>query len=172
MLTLTLLRHAKSSWDDPSLSDIDRPLNGRGRAAAPVMGALMRREGLRPDHVLCSPSARTRQTLDLVRAELKKLGPAELRESLYHATPVTLLRAIHGAPETARHLLLVGHNPGLQQLAVWLTGGGPAAKRRGLAEKLPTGSLVVLTFEVTRWLDVKPGSGHLRLFARPRELVA
>ena len=159
MLTATLLRHAKSSWRDGSLPDFDRPLNGRGREAAPRMGALMRRDGLRPDYILCSPADRTLQTLDLVRTAHGKLGAPDLQERLYHATPETLLRAIHEAPEGARHLLLVGHNPGLHWLAVWLTGSGRPDLQRKLAEKLPTGGLVVLTFDVPRWTDVRPGSG-------------
>ena len=171
MLTLTLLRHAKSSWGDASLGDFDRPLNGRGREAASLMGALMHRNGLRSDHILCSPALRTRQTLDLVRAAHPALGEAEVQQRLYHATPAVLLRVVREVPETARLVLLIGHNPGLHQLAVWLTGSGLPSKRRSLAEKMPTGALVVLTFEVSRWADVRPGSGHLRLFARPRDEV-
>lgn len=171
MLTLSLLRHVKSSWNDPALADFDRPLNERGRAAASLMGTLLHREGLRPGHILCSPSARTRQTLDLARGAHNGLGAVAYPKGLYHATPVALLRAIHAAPAAERHVLLVGHNPGLHQLAIWLTGAGPADKRRALAEKLPTGGLVVMTFEVDSWRQVKPGGGHLRLFARPRDLT-
>ena len=80
-----------------------------------------------------------------------------------------LLRAVHETPESARHVLLVGHNPGLHQLVVWLTGRGLPSKRRLLEEKLPTGGLVVLTFDVARWAQLRPGAGHLRLFARPRD---
>ena len=169
MLTLTLLRHAKSSWGDVSLRDFDRPLNERGREAAPLMGALMRREGLRPGHILCSPAVRTRETLDLVRAAHPALGEPEFQDRLYHATPVMLLRAVHEAPKTARHVLLVGHNPGLHQLAVWLMGSGLPSRRRLLEAKLPTGALVVLTFDASHWAGVRPGTGHLRLFARPRD---
>jgi phosphohistidine phosphatase len=170
MLTLTLLRHAKSSWGDAALKDFDRPLNERGREAAPLMGALMRREGLRPDHILCSPARRTRQTLDLVRAAHAALGQADYQERLYHATLAMLLCAVHEAPEAARHILLVGHNPGLHQLAVWLMGSGQPTKRRMLEDKMPTGALTVLTFEVSDWAGVQPGTGHLRLFARPRDV--
>ena len=170
MLIATLLRHAKSSWRDAGLPDFDRPLNARGREAAPLMGALMRRQGLLPDHILCSPAERARQTLDLVRAAHGRLGPPDLEERLYHATPVTLLRAIHEQRDGTRHLLLVGHNPGLHQLAVWLTGGGSPALQRQLAEKLPTGGLVVLTFDIAQWRDVRPGAGYLRMFARPRDV--
>jgi phosphohistidine phosphatase len=169
MLTLTLFRHAKSSWGDAALRDFDRPLNGRGRDAAPLMGALMRRHGLRPGHILCSPAVRSRQTLDLARTGHPALGEAEFQERLYHATPVMLLRAVHEAPEAAGHVLLVGHNPGLHQLAVWLTGSGLPSRRRLLEEKMPTGAVAVLTFDVARWPDVRPGTGHLRLFARPRD---
>ena len=81
MLTLTLLRHAKSSWADTTLKDFDRPLNGRGRDAAPLMGALMRREGLRPDHILCSPAVRARQTLELVRADIQRSASPSFRNA-------------------------------------------------------------------------------------------
>lgn len=172
MLTLSLLRHAKSSWGDTALKDFDRPLNERGREAAPMMGALMRRDGLKPDHILCSPAVRTRQTVDLVRETYPALGPAEFQARLYHATPVMLLRSVHEVPEVTRHVLLVGHNPGLHQLAVWLTGSGLPSKRKALEEKLPTTGLAVLTFDVALWQDVRPGTGHLRLFARPRDVAA
>lgn len=174
MLTVTLLRHAKSTWGEPSLADIDRSLNDRGREAAPRMGALMRREGLRPDHILSSPSLRTRQTLQLVQGTHPALAELQVdfQERLYHALPTTLLRAIHEVPKSARHVLLIGHNPGLQHLAVRLTGKGPESQRRQLQEKLPTGGLVVLTFDVGRWPNVRPGEGCLRLFARPRDEVS
>lgn len=169
MLTLSILRHAKSSWGDATLADFDRPLNERGRDAAPRMGALMRREGLRPDHILCSPAVRTRQTLDLIRGEPDALPAGDFDDRLYHATPTTMLRVMREVADTCRHVLLVGHNPGLQQLSVWLIATGSASKRRELAEKLPTGALVVVTFEADRWRDIQPGTGHLRLFARPRD---
>ena len=161
MLTLSLLRHAKSSWGDATLKDFDRPLNDRGREAAPLMGTRMRREGLTPDHIVCSPSLRTRQTLALVQDAHPVLGlqPTEFQDRLYHARPVTILRAIHEAPEAARHLLLIGHNPGLQQLAVWLIGKGADSKRQQLRQKLPTGALIVMTINVDRWRDVTPGGG-------------
>ena len=174
MLTLALLRHAKSSWDDAALDDFDRPLNDRGREAATRIGALMKRESLKPDHILCSPALRTRQTLELAGSNhpaLLRIEP-DLQPRLYLATPVLLLRAIHAAPATARRLLVVGHNPGLHDLAVWLTGRGPPTLRSSLAAKLPTGALVVLTFETNAWKSIKPGNGHLRLFARPRDLAA
>ena len=169
MLTLSLLRHAKSSWGDATLADVDRPLNERGRDAAPRMGALMRREGLRPDHVLCSPAARTRQTLDLIRGEPDALPAAVFDDRLYHATPTTLLRIVHEVADTARHILVVGHNPGLQQFATgWLRPAPPASANHSRTN-LPTGALVVMTFEIERWRDLRPGTGHLRLFARPRD---
>ena len=172
MLTLSLLRHAKSSWDDDAAIDFDRPLNDRGRAAAARMGALLRAQGLKPDHVLCSPAMRTRQTFDLAAQTWPGLAKREpdFQPDLYHATPVPLLRAIRAAPAKKRHVLLVGHNPGLHEFCRWMIASGPAGPRAELQAKLPTGGLVVLTFEVAKWTQVKPGNGHLLLFARPRDL--
>ena len=172
MLTLTLLRHAKSSWAEPGLADIERPLNERGRKTAPRMGALMHQQGLLPEHILCSTAVRTRQTLGLVLQaypELARVGRA-YDERLYLATGKYLLSAVQSLPATVGHALLVGHNPGLHELAVMLAGSGENASRQSLAAKLPTGALVVLDFDVPTWTLIRPSSGSLRLFAKPRDL--
>lgn len=178
MLTLSLLRHAKSGWDDPDLDDVDRPLAARGRKAAPVVGAFMAANAIAPDLVMCSPSVRTRQTLDLVSQHLAGSPKVVFDDALYLATGEALLarvQAVKGKGRAApRHVLVIGHNPGLQELALALTASQPehAADRRAMAEKLPTCALVVLDFDAERWRDILPGGGRLRHYMTPKRLQA
>ena len=167
--TLYLLRHAKSSWDDAGLSDHDRPLAPRGQRAVKKLAAHVRDEGVAPDLVLCSTAARTRATVDPLR---KALGNPEIRylPELYAAWDDALLDILWNVEPEARTLLLVGHNPGLQDLAVRLTASGDDDLRRRLEEKLPTGALVTLTFRADSWAAVGPGSGRLTGYVVPREL--
>jgi phosphohistidine phosphatase len=168
MLTLSLFRHAKSSWADPSLEDSDRPLAPRGLKAAPMMGAFMA-EQPHPDLVLCSPARRTRDTLALV-ADLIGKPRTFFPASLYLATPETLLASIGAAKEPVRHLMLVGHNPGLHVLATALIGPDESAAAKSLSAKFPTAGLAVITFQVETWRDIVPGAGQLSLFMTPKRL--
>jgi phosphohistidine phosphatase len=170
MLTLSLLRHAKSSWANLLLDDFDRPLAPRGEKAAPRMGALIAERNLIPDLILCSGAARTRQTLTLASANWPAQPPVAYEDALYHATVSALLSQIHRAPDDKRHLMLVGHNPGMQAVALLLVGGGEGADLRKLAHKFPSGALAVITFKHAHWRDIQPGDGHLTLFARPSDL--
>jgi len=167
---LYLLRHAKSDWADPSLDDFDRPLNGRGRKSAPAIGRYMRREGLIPALVLCSPSRRTRQTWELLLGSLKAEPPVEFVDELYLAEPVRLLKRIGQVPEDIPSLLVIAHNPGLQALAHKLAGGGDTAGRRRLAAKYPTGALAVLDCDVAAWDQLASGLCVLERFVAPRDL--
>ena len=169
MKNLTLMRHAKSGWDDPVARDFDRPLNPRGRRAARTVAEKMRAEGLGFDLVLASPARRVIETIDEV-AEV--FGPldAEYDERLYLASPATLLEIVHGADDGASRLLLVGHNPGLETLALQLTSKGDGALRTELEVKYPTGTLAEIAFEVDRWRDVEARGGRLIRFIRPRDL--
>jgi phosphohistidine phosphatase len=172
MLTLTLFRHAKSSWEMNGQDDRERPLNTRGLAAAPLMGAFMQQNRIRPDLVLCSTAVRTRQTLDLAIAELKPAPKVKYEDGLYLADPFLLLQRVRKAPRTVKHLMIVGHNPGLQILGVELIGDGDPALIRAISDKLPTASVVVITFDAASWADVAPGKGHLVHFATPKLLMA
>ena len=168
MLTLSLFRHAKSSWADPSLEDLDRPLAARGRKAAPAMGAFMARK-VRPDLVLCSPSLRTRDTLALVAGLIgtpRTLFPADL----YLPPSETLLASICATEQTVAHLMVVGHNPGLHMLAVGLTGPDESAGAKALRAKFPTAALAVINFPVEAWRDIALGTGRLSLFMTPKRL--
>jgi phosphohistidine phosphatase len=169
---LLLLRHAKSSWDDPRLGDHARPLSGRGRRAAAAMGRAMQELELVPDVVLVSSARRTLQTLEALEPWVES-PLVERMDALYLAGAPQLLQVLHGVAETARSVLLVGHNPGLHDLALLLIGGRAAAMAtpltRRLAESYPTGSLA--EFAVTGgWRTLEAGGGRLLRFLRPRDL--
>jgi phosphohistidine phosphatase len=171
MLTLALLRHAKSSWDDPSLGDFDRPLNTRGLKNAPEAGMALRELGLRPDLILCSSANRTRATLDLALPELR--GPApkiHYEEALYHASAGQLLDRLRLIGDGPSNVLLVGHNPGLHALAITLAGTGKSADLSLMQERYPTAAIAYLTFEAPRWRDIGPAKGRLEDFWTPRRL--
>jgi phosphohistidine phosphatase len=172
MLTLSLLRHAKSSWSDARLKDCERPLNERGERAAPRMGAFMARRGLVPDLVLCSTALRARETLDLVLPRFQgRGGPSVVYEdALYLASPATLLRFIHAVEGDARHVMIVGHDPGLHSLALQLAASGRGDDMQALEDKFPTTGLAVIDFDVEAWSDIQPGSGRLLIFMTPKRL--
>jgi phosphohistidine phosphatase len=168
MKILTLLRHAKSTWDDPVARDFDRPLNRRGRKAAHAIGAEMRRLGLAFDAVIASPATRVKETLAEVEAGYGDTLGAAFDQRLYLASTDTLLELVRGADEAAGRLLLVGHNPGLERLAMELTRGG--ALREQVAIKYPTATLAEIALRAERWRDIAVGSGRLARFIRPRDL--
>jgi phosphohistidine phosphatase len=168
---LYLLRHAKSDWADPALEDFDRPLNGRGLKSAPAMGRYMRREGLVPALVLCSPARRTRQTWELLAAALKAEPAVDYADDLYLGEPARLLKRIGQAPESLPSLLVIAHNPGLQALAHKLATGGDKAGRRRMATKYPTAALAVLDCDVGAWDQLASGLCVLERFVAPRDLM-
>jgi phosphohistidine phosphatase len=170
---LLLMRHAKSSWDDPKLPDHGRPLNARGRKAAAAMRRVMRDLGLAPDIVLVSSARRTLQTMAALEPwdETPLIEPMD---TLYLATVPQLLTVLHGVAQTARSVLLVGHNPGLHELAMTLAGDPPIAARddnlRRLAEGYPTGALAEFAI-AGPWAQLGPGGGRLLRFVSPRDLA-
>ncbi len=170
MKTLTLLRHAKSTWDDPVERDFDRPLNGRGRRAAARMGQWLRDEEAAFDHVRASPAVRVRQTIQGIEDGLRRPLAPVFDTRIYLASAVTLLDIVQGFGEAAT-ALLVGHNPGLEDLLLLLT--PDADPLREEAEiKYPTATIAVLDLAVDAWRDVQPGLATLRAFVRPRDLDA
>ena len=170
MLTLCLLRHAKSSWDDASIQDFDRPLAPRGEEAAPRMAAYMAAQGLQPELILCSPAVRARQTLALVLPKLAGQPSIEFEEGLYLASASALLARIRKVRGNTHCLLLVGHDPGMHGLAVELSGRGAPEDLKSLANKFPTAGLAVISFRVSQWSQVKPKAGRLEQFMTPRRL--
>lgn len=168
MRRLMLLRHAKSDRP-PGIADLDRPLNGRGRKAAPRMGAYLAAENLQPDHVVVSPSLRTRETWEPLREALRGLD-AQIVEAIYEAPAEALLQVIRSTPGTAASLLLIGHNPGLQDLATRLIGKGPRDLRNRLDLEFPTAALAILDFDLDDWREVAPGTGRIERFVAPKDL--
>jgi phosphohistidine phosphatase len=167
MNRLYLLRHAKSSWDDPTLVDHDRPLAPRGRHAVKVMAKHVRRKRIAPQLVLCSPSTRTRQTLTGIAPALGKGADVEIRSELYAASAAELLELLRQVPDGIESVMLIGHNPGIQDLALSLAGGGPEITR--VSGKFPTAALATLEFSAG-WRELAPGSAELVSFVKPKEL--
>ncbi len=170
MLTLSLLRHAKSSWHNPAIPDLDRPLATRGVVDAPLMGRAMTERGIDPDLVLCSSARRTRDTLALVLPELKVEPKVVYDDALYHASAAEMLEMMRAVPPGASRLMLVGHNPEIHALALDLVGSGPKHYRDKLKEKYPTAGLVVVNFTSGAWQSVTVNSGELKLFLTPKDL--
>lgn len=170
MLTLTLLRHAKSSWKDLSVPDHSRPLNERGKAEAPLMGKAITKNGLNPDLVLCSTARRTRDTLALVLPELKAEPRIVYADGIYHGTPAELLDIVKTEGGAASQILMIGHNPELQSFALDLIGSGSKLLKSKLEDKLPTAGLIVIRFITGAWSGITVNSGKLELFLTPKDL--
>jgi phosphohistidine phosphatase len=172
MLTLSLLRHAKSSWADPELDDHDRPLAKRGAKAVPAIAKYLRHEELRPSLVLCSDAMRTRATAALLLAELGPPAPRVVyEERLYLAPPQTILELVSSTGAAEPHVMVVGHNPGLHALALELVGEGDRKGLAALAREFPTGALAVFTFAIPSWKDLKRATGRLEHITTPRKLT-
>jgi phosphohistidine phosphatase len=170
MLTLTLFRHAKSSWDHANLTDFDRPLNERGKRDAPVMGRYLIKHDLIPDLILCSAAQRARETLDLAWADWPSRPHAEYSEALYLATTDTMLGILRNVELHSAHVMMIAHNPGIHSFAMSMAGTGEADARHALSSKYPTAAIASITFDVKRWPDIKPGSGTLQLFMTPKQV--
>lgn len=168
MHQLLLLRHAKSSWDDANQPDRDRPLNQRGRQSAARVRAAMRDLGLAPDLVLVSSARRTLETLDALEPWIDT-PLIEPLDALYLATAGQVLDAIRGAPETVRTLLVIGHNPGLHDLALTLCADPGAPAARDLAGGFPTAALAEFLVS-TPWNRLVPGGARLARFLTPKGL--
>jgi phosphohistidine phosphatase len=163
--TLYLLRHAKSSWADESVPDLQRPLAPRGRRAAQQLAQHLRDHRIAPEVVLCSPALRTRQTLELIQPGLGAQAEVLIEDDLYGAGEDQLLARLRSLPDDVSSVLLIGHNPGIQDLAVLLVGGG--ADRDQLRAKFPTAALA--TIGVARgWAELGPGKAKLVAFRVPR----
>jgi phosphohistidine phosphatase len=166
---LVLLRHAKSAW--PDLPDAERPLAKRGRRDAPQAGHWIRQAGLEPDRVVCSTATRARQTWELASAELAGKPPVTFESRVYQASAPQLLGYLRETPDSVGSLLVVGHSPALEELALTLArpdrDGHPAEAAERLAEKFPTAGIAVLEFGQS-WADLAPGQARLAEFVIPR----
>lgn len=168
--TLYLLRHGKSSWQDPSLADFDRPLNDRGRRAGRLIGEFLARADLRPAFILCSAARRTRETLDLILAALEGDIPTRIDEQLYLASRARLLRRIAQLDDAFPSAMVIAHHPGIPDLALALAAKGEEEALTRLKAKYPTAALAVLISPAAHWRDVRPQGTRLEAFVRPKDL--
>lgn len=169
--TLLLMRHAKSDWDDAILDDFDRPLAERGRLAAPATGREIARRGWAPDAALVSSAIRTRQTWELVATHLPRSVAVNYDRTIYEAPARRILDAVHKTPEAVTTLLVIGHNPGLEDLSVLLA--APDSDRDALArltEKFPTGGLARYAFGGP-WAQLGRRGARLEGFVKPKDLT-
>jgi phosphohistidine phosphatase len=170
MKTLTLLRHAKSGWDDPVARDFDRPLNAKGKRAAAMVGRHMRSLRLDFDHVVASPAVRVTETLDEIVSGYGRTLAPDWDRRMYLASAATLLDVVHGLPADSDTALLVGHNPGLEDLVLMLVPDTACSLRDAVEEKYPTASIAELCFDTDDWGDAAAGTARLTRFIRPRDL--
>jgi phosphohistidine phosphatase len=163
MKTLLVIRHAKSSWNDPGLDDHERPLNKRGRRDGPRMGRLVRQYGLTPDLVISSDAVRARLTAEAVAAAAHYAGDIQLDQHLHMAGPADIISVLRTVPGNAETVMIVGHNPGLEELIEHLT-------RK--PQELPTAALAQIVLPIDRWRDLKLTTrGRLLGQWRPKELT-
>jgi phosphohistidine phosphatase len=167
MKCLFLLRHAKSSWKDPALADHDRPLASRGRRAAKLLADHLRCERVAPGLVLCSSARRTRETLERI-GPLGEQATIRIERELYAAADHRLLERVRAVDDEFESVLLIGHNPGVQELALSLADSGE--KLATLRRKYPTGALARLEF-AGRWRELGPGGAELTDFVTPKQLA-
>jgi phosphohistidine phosphatase len=159
--TLYLLRHAKSSWKDASLRDFDRPLKRRGRDAAKQIGKRLAEEKPQPVLVVCSPAARTRETAEIVLKQSDLKADVTFEQRIYEASLRDLLHVVSNIPDAKEVVMMIGHNPGFEELVAYLSGEH---------RRMPTCALAKIRLDVARWNDIKAGEGTLASFITPKEL--
>lgn len=163
MKTLYLLRHAKSSWDDPSQTDFERPLNQRGLKAAPLMGEFMAKNGFEPSVIVSSPAMRAKTTAQLVKDAGSFSADIIFKKSIYEASPNALRQIVAEISNEHSSAMLVGHNPGIEGFIHYLT---------GQLEPMPTAALAVIELEIENWAEINDGCGNLLSVYRPKELTS
>lgn len=172
MKTVTLLRHAKSDWNDSVSRDFDRPLNGRGKRAARQMGLWAREQDLHFDSIVASPALRVTETLDHFLEAYGHHVDTRWDRRIYLASSATLIDVLRDLPDSLESVLMVGHNPGLEDMVLdTVPDGGPDALREAVEAKYPTAAIATLTFAAGRWAEIaRPAK--LTAFVRPRDLDA
>ncbi len=170
MRRLILFRHAKADLPAGETGDHDRALAPRGRRAAGPMGAWLAGRGFRPDLVLCSTALRARATWEIAGKAFSPAPREQFEQGIYGASPGTLLDLAKRAPTTVQTLMIVGHNPGLEQFVKLLATKGDPEARRAIREKFPTAAIAVLDFPADDWASLAPGAGRLDRFVTPRAL--
>lgn len=171
MLTLSIVRHAKSSWGTPSLRDIDRPLNTRGKSQAQKLGTFLSDHELLPDLIICSSAKRARQTLKHLKKKWTTDAEIIVEDQLYLASPGTITTLLEELGNQHDHIMIIGHNPGLHMLAMRLAHHGKADDLDVLMEKYPTATLSVIQSDANKWEDIESGSGELKHFITPKNLA-
>lgn len=161
MRTLFLLRHAKSSWKNKDLADFERPLNSRGRKAAETIGAFLKQENVNPELILSSSAVRARETIDIILRSNRTKPDLRFDERIYEAPPTRLLEVVTQIDKKVGSVLIVGHNPGLEELLFILTGRG---------ETMPTAALAKISFKISNWTNAGNKLGTLEWLVRPKEL--
>lgn len=161
MKTLFLMRHAKSSWEDRALDDFARPLNERGRRAAPLMGKYLLDKNMLPELIVSSPALRAAETARMLATAAKYKNKIEYDACIYEANVATLLKIIGELDENINSAMLVGHNPGMENALAHLTNE---------ARHMPTAGLAHISFDIHHWADIAAGAGRLLNFTVPKEL--
>jgi phosphohistidine phosphatase len=168
---LIILRHAKSGWDDPVARDFDRPLNARGDKAAQMMGVWMARNKVAPDHVIASPAVRVVETIDKLAAGFGTRIEVQWERRIYLASSATLMDVLREVDDQYQTVLIVGHNPGLEDLVLDMVPEGVDPERRALVEaKFPTAALAELTLSIDSWSAIDRNIARFDRFTRPRDL--
>jgi phosphohistidine phosphatase len=167
---LWILRHAKSSWSEAHVADRDRPLNQRGERAAVLMGAALAQTGVELDCILASPALRVRQTIERLGAQLTAEVPVCFDPDLYLASADTWLERLRELAD-ADEVLVVGHNPGLEDLVGALAPVGDKAALRSLRGGFVTAALAEISLPLTEWHALRPGTARLESLRRPKDLV-
>ncbi len=174
MKAVYLLRHAKSDWAEAGLKDHERPLSERGKKAAPQMAAYIKSKKYRPDLILCSTARRTVETYDALKEVLGDSVSVRFEDSLYLAEPRHLMDRLRWLDDAVKSVMIIGHNPGIAQLALQLTqspkDGEEEKIHKRMREKFSTGALAVIRLPIKAWADLKEGHGRLADFMRPKDL--
>jgi phosphohistidine phosphatase len=170
MMRLLLLRHAKSSWDQSGTADFNRPLAPRGRRAASMIGDHLATHRLIPDRILASSARRTRETLAALLPAISTELELRITRDLYEVSADAYIDAIGALGGGARTLMIIGHNPSVQDAALELIGTGNPALRDEIGAKYPTAGLTVMDFDIHKWSELRPRTGRVVAFFRPREL--
>jgi len=172
MLTLSILRHAKSSWGDASLRDIDRPLNERGKRQAQRLGSWLEENAIAPDLIICSTAKRARQTLKKVQGNRQSDAELIVENRLYLASPSTIISLLADNGADRSHIMIIGHNPGLHMLAHMLANTGDKDDLALLGEKYPTGTFCSLGLKTDSWKKIGKSTGKLIYLATPKQLAS
>jgi phosphohistidine phosphatase len=172
--TVYLFRHAKSDWAEGGLKDHERPLSERGRTAAPQMAAYMKSKKFKPDVILCSTARRTVETYDALKEVLGDAIPVRFEDTIYLAEPNKLVERLKWLEDDVKAAMIIGHNPGIAQLAAYLTRSPEDADEEKLhkrmRDKFATAALAVIKVPIKVWADLKAGAGRLADFMRPKDL--